>query len=256
MNFKNLENQLIIITGASKGIGRATAELLALSKAKLILIARNEVELQQVAESVKRLGGEAFVYPCELSDYNQVHLIAKKIKVELGVPDAIINNAGQGAWRTIEEALPQDILSGFQAPFLATFYLTQAFLTDMKIRGTGKIIAVTSMGSYAPWSGAAPYICARYALRGLMGCIREETKGHKISVSLVVLGAVDTDYIAKHKSSLRTLPMFIRDFKPLSSFKAAEAIRESLVSPSKIIWRPRYWRFFYLGAVLTKLFDL
>jgi short-subunit dehydrogenase len=153
-----------LITGASSGIGAATARALADAGARVLLLARRAAELEQVASSIG--AGAATTYAVDLSSASAVAQVAERIKADIGTPDIIVNNAGAGQWKFVDETSPQEAVQMMGVPYFAAFYVTHAFLSGMLRRNTGHIVNVSSVGSRFVWPGATAYIAARWAVRG------------------------------------------------------------------------------------------
>ena len=113
--------KIVLITGASSGIGAESAKQFAERGARVLLIARNEQNLEKIAGDISSKGGEAIVFPCDVTDYEAVDKIAKRIKKEIGIPDVILNNAGSGIWKFVEETSYQEAIDMIKAPYLAAF---------------------------------------------------------------------------------------------------------------------------------------
>ena len=102
----NLNDKIMVITGASSGIGTATARAAAREGARVVLLARTQSKLESVAEDIRRSGKIAHVYAVDLTIADAVGEVAKKITSEVGTPDIIFNNAGAGQWLSVEETIP------------------------------------------------------------------------------------------------------------------------------------------------------
>ena len=139
-----MRNALALITGASGGIGAATARAMAAAGAKVVLLARTQSKLDAVAADIRTAGGEAFVYPCDLSDADAVNATAERIKAEVGVPDILVNNAGAGRWLAVEETDAEEAVAMMSTPYFAAFFMTRAFVHEMVRRGSGRIANVNS----------------------------------------------------------------------------------------------------------------
>ena len=153
----NPSGKLVLITGASRGIGAATAIALAQRGARVLLLARTQVDLEKIAKQILTQGGEARVYPIDLSESETISHIAPVIKEETGIPDIIINNAGTGKWQFTEETSSSDLVEMMALPYFASFNITRAFLTEMLKRKSGHIVNVTSAAAYRALPGATAY---------------------------------------------------------------------------------------------------
>ena len=161
-----MDGKIILITGASSGIGADTARRFAAKGARVLLLARNADRLNQIARGIQESGGKANAFPVDVGDWKAVKELADHIKTELGVPDMIINNAGGGKWRFIEETEYQEAYDMIAVPYLGAFFITKSFLPDFLKRDTGHIVNVTSFAAVIPFSGATGYIAARKAMIG------------------------------------------------------------------------------------------
>jgi short-subunit dehydrogenase len=238
-----MARKLVLVTGASSGIGAATAKLYAGRGAKLLLLARNADRLAEVAAAIERDGGEAIAYQIDLADAAAVAETTARIKRETGTPDIIINNAGGGRWLTVEETSAEQALAMIEVPYLAAFNLTRGFLPEMIARGSGAIACITSPASYVVWPNAAAYVAARHALLGFTESLREDLRRTKIGVTLVVLGLVETPYWEHNPGSREHVPAPNPLLAPvLTAEQAAEAIVTGIERRRKRVFKPAVLR--------------
>ncbi|MEV0587235.1 SDR family NAD(P)-dependent oxidoreductase [Nonomuraea sp. NPDC050310] len=198
-----LWNKVVLVTGASSGIGEATAREFARAGAKVALVARREDRLKSLAMEI---GEPAYVYPADLSDPDSVVELAKRVRAELGVPDVIVNNAGAGAWLFVDETTPHQFRELAAVPYLAAGYVTTAFAGDMVRRGSGRIVVVNSPVSRIAWPGAFGYAGARWALRGLVRALEADLRGTGVGVTEVIPGKVSSDYFLANPGSEERIP--------------------------------------------------
>src|SRR6185437_5656035 len=189
-----MASKLVLVTGASSGIGAATAKLYAARGARVLLLARDEAKLDAVAAVIERDGGAASPYAVDLASPSAIAETSARIQREAGTPDILINNAGAGRWLPLLETSAEEALAMIEVPYLAAFNLTRAFLPKMVARRSGAIACITSPASYIVWPNACAYTSARHALAGFADALRTEVKGSGISVTLVVLGMVESPY--------------------------------------------------------------
>ena len=201
-----LKNKIILITGASSGIGAETAKLLANKGAAVILIARNENNLNEVANSIASQGGKAFVYPLDVTDPVAVDATAVKIKKDLGVPDVILNNAGSGVWKFVDETSNEEALEMIKAPYLAAFYVTKAFIPEMLERNSGPIVNMTSYPGFMPMAGATAYIASRTAIVGFYKALRADFYRTKLKSSICYFAKVQSSYWKNNPGSEERIP--------------------------------------------------
>jgi uncharacterized protein len=247
--------KLVLITGASSGIGAALAKLYGRAGGNVLLLARNADRLAAVAEAVQQGGGSATAYVIDLADTKAIEETSARIAREVGTPDVLINNAGAGRWLPLVKTTAEDASSMIEVPYLAAFNLTRAFLPYMLTRQSGAIACVTSPASYLAWPNAAAYIAARRALAGFTEALRSEIKGQGLSVTLVVLGTVDTSYWEHNPGSRQYLPKTNPWLAPtLSAEEAAQAIFSGVEQRKRMVVKPAIFRaLFLLNALVPRL---
>jgi short-subunit dehydrogenase len=201
-----LRGKTVLVTGASAGLGAAVARQAAGAGARVALIARRGDRLDALAADIRAQGGEANAYVADVGDAAAVAAVAARIRNDLGVPDVIVNNAGAGVWRFMEEAPADLAASSMAAPYLGAYYTTHAFMTDMLARGSGHIVNVNSPVSRFLWPGATAYAAARWAMRGFSDALRADLAGTGLRVTHFVCGVIATDYFATNPGSEERLP--------------------------------------------------
>src|SRR3989304_3427613 len=173
----NIKGKTVLVTGASSGMGAGIAKAMAKAGGKLVLLGRRLDALQSVANEIARASSEARIYVVDLADAKAVMNTAARIKTEVGVPDIIVNNAGSGKWRFIDETSPEEAVQMMAVPYFAAFYVTRAFLPDMLKRNSGHIVNISSVGSRFVWPGATAYLAARWAVGGFTAALRADLYG-------------------------------------------------------------------------------
>lgn len=234
----NLEGRLVLITGASSGIGAATARAVAHKRAIPILLARTRPKLQAVAEQIAADGGQAHVYAVDCGDGEAVAEVARQVQADLGTPDVIVNNAGAGRHLFFEETEPDELDAMLAAPFYAAVYVTRAFLPGMIDRGSGYIVGVNAPIAYAPWQGAAGYAISRWALRGFLEVLRADLRGTGVAAGQVVLGKVASDYWEHNPGSEEALPRLARTTRALTPEEVAATIVRAIEREKRVSFRP------------------
>jgi short-subunit dehydrogenase len=214
----------VVITGASSGIGAATAKAMARKGARVALLARTRPALDEVAADITGLGGVARVYPVDLADAQAVDHVCRSVSAELGTPDLLLNNAGAGRWLNVEETSPAEMTQMMAAPYFAAFHVTRAFLPDMLRRGTGHIVSVASPASILPWPGATAYAAARWALHGFTEALRADLYGTGLRVTLFIAGKVDSPYWAHNPGAEERAPGIARLVPTLTVGQAAASL--------------------------------
>lgn len=250
-----MASKLVLVTGASSGIGEATARRYGASGANVLLLARNAERLEAVANAIRNAGGTASAFPVDLADARAVDEVAARIEREAGTPDVLINNAGAGRWLPLIETTAEEALTMIEVPYLAAFNLTRAFLPKMLARRSGAVACITSPASFLAWPNACAYTAARHALAGFTEALRADVKGTGLSVTLVVLGVVESPYWEHNPGSREHVPATNPTLVPtLTLEEAAEAIVNGTERRKRMVVKPPIFRaLFLLNALFPSL---
>jgi short-subunit dehydrogenase len=188
------EEPRVVVTGASSGIGEATAYRFAKAKARLGLIARRADRLSKVADRVRELGGEARIAVADVADEASTRSALSKLLSELSGIDVLVNNAGFGLYAPLQTAKREDVERVFAVNTFGALSCIQAVLPEMRRKGSGLIVNVSSIvGKRAlPMTGA--YAATKYALQGLSDALRVELAGTGVLVSVVCPGYTATEF--------------------------------------------------------------
>ena len=246
-----MPSKLVVVTGASSGIGKATARRFGQAGAHVVLMARNAERLEQAARAVRAEGGSATVMHTDLQDPEDTLKAAGRVADEIGTPDLLVNTAGVGRWLPLEETSPEDAAAMMRVPYLAAFDLTHAFVPAMVERGSGGIAFVTSPASYLAWPNASAYIAARRALAGFAESLHGELKPLGLFVTIVALGSVETPYWENNPGSRENVPKTDPRLIPtLTPEEAAEAIFEGTERKSRLMVKPPLYRALFVMNAL------
>lgn len=241
----NINGRIVVVTGASSGIGAATARAAGRERARLVLLARNQAKLEEVAEDIRRNGGAAHPYAVDLTVAESVAEVAKRIIAEVGTPDIIFNNAGVGKWLSVEETEPDEAVKMMASPYFAAFFVTRAFLPDMLKRNSGYIVNMTSAASRLVWPGATAYIAARWAMQGFTEGLRADLTGTGIRVMLASFAKVASSYWENNPGSEERLPKAQSMIRVLTPEEVAQAIIGGIKQDKKEVVAPFMLRFVY-----------
>jgi len=233
-----MKSKLILITGASSGIGAEMAKQFAQQGHTLLLLARNQQRLEEVSAEIKQHDGLAFCYPVDVGEYDQVEAVTNTIKQTHGTPDVIINNAGSGLWRFIEETSYEDILANIKAPYLAAAYITKSFMPEMLKRNSGHIVNMTSIAAKMPFSGATTYVASRKAMIGLHEALTMDLHKTKIKTSLSYFAKVESSFWTNNPGSEERLPLSQKLIPIINTEKAARAIVNGVANGRRDITSP------------------
>ncbi len=224
-----LNSTIALITGASSGIGAATARAMAKKGARVALLARTESALKNVAAEIAASGGEARVYPLDLTDATRVEQTIDRLKFEMGEVDIVVNSAGAGRWLFTDETSPAEAADMMSAPYFAAFNVTRFCLPGMLKRRRGHIVNINSPAARGAWPGAAGYIAARYALYGFTKALRLDLRGTGVNVTSIVSGKVaDSEYFQRHPGAEERIPVIGKIIPTVTSAQVAEATVRSV----------------------------
>lgn len=249
-----MSSKLVVVTGASSGIGEATARRFGQAGAHVVLLARNTEGLERAAREVREAGGTATALAVDLQNRAETLGAAARISGDIGTPDLLVNNAGVGRWRPLVETGPNEAAAMIGVPYLAAFNLTRAFAPAMIERGSGGIAFVTSPASYLAWPNASAYIAARRAIAGFAESLQSELKPAGIFVTIVVLGTVETPYFDNNPGSRENIPELGPRLAPvLTAEQAAEALFEGTEQKKRFVVKPAIYRaLFVMNALFPK----
>jgi uncharacterized protein len=219
-----ISGRVVLITGASSGIGAATAKAMAHKGGRVVLLARNQAALNAVVAEIVAHGGEACSYRVDLADANAVDQVTRTIAREIGAPDILINNAGAGHYLFVDETSMAEAVQMMAVPYFAAFAVTRAFLPEMLRRNSGQIVNLTSPACYFAWPGATAYTVARWAMRGFTEALRADLYNSNIQVTLVVPGKVHSSYFEHNPGSEERIPGISRLYPTLTPEQVATAI--------------------------------
>lgn len=193
-----LAEQVILITGASSGIGAALAQYLASQSRgiQLVLAARRQDKLEEVATLCRQAGADVLVIPTDIAQVEQAQALARKAVEHFGRVDSLINNAGYGQMGPVELIPPASIQRQFQVNILGPLTLIQALIPGMRQQGGGRIINMSSLGGRMAFPFGGLYSGSKFALEGLSDALRMELAPFNIKVSVIEPGPVSTNFFA------------------------------------------------------------
>lgn len=241
----NIKGKTVLVTGASSGMGAGIARAMASAGGKLLLLGRRQDALRSVADEITQAGGEARIYTVDLADARAVMETANRIKVDVGTPDIIVNNAGSGKWRFIDETSPEEAVQMMAVPYFAAFYVTRAFLPDMLKRNSGHIVNISSVGSRFVWPGATAYLAARWAVRGFTEALRADLYGTDIGVTLYESGVVASPYWDHNPGSRERVPKMGQLIPPLTTEQVGKAVVRGVERNKRLVVIPFMMRMTY-----------
>jgi uncharacterized protein len=256
MSANPFQDKVAIVTGASSGIGRATAIALAEQGACIALASRNGETLSALAEELKHQGKKVIVIRTDVTQREQVEAMVREVLAQWGRVDILISNAGEYIQSPTTELDLAALQRSLDVNFYGGIYCIKAVLPHMLRQKGGHIVTVTSMDGKIGIPPDAPYVSAKFALTGFCEVLRQEVRDSGISVTNVLPGRVDTPMIEHLRFSWITAKV--------SSEKVALAILNGIRNHKPIVIIPPAAKLLYyinvlapsLSDRLTRLFHL
>ncbi len=229
-------SRTVVVTGASAGVGRATAIAFAREGARVGLIARGEEGLEATVRDVEAAGGTALMLPCDVSDAAAVDAAAERVERELGSIDVWVNGAMTAVLAKTWDVTPEDFRRVTEVTYLGYVHGTLAALKRMRPRNAGVIVQVGSALAYRSIPLQASYCAAKFAIRGFTDSLRCELMHDKsaVRVTMVQLPGLNTPQFTSVRTTLTRQPRPVAPvFQPEV---AAEAILFAAEHPRREVW--------------------
>lgn len=189
----NLKNKNALITGAGKGIGKAVAIALAKEGVNIVLIARTQADIDEVAQEINTYDVKTLALTADVADINSVNLAIEKAIASFQTIDILINNAGIAAFGKFLELEPSEWERIIQVNLMGVYYVTRAILPNMIERQTGDIINISSTAGLNGNALTSAYSASKFALLGLTDSLTQEMRKHNIRVTALTPSTVATD---------------------------------------------------------------
>lgn len=226
---RKLTGKIVLITGASSGIGLVTAKKAAAAGAKVLLVARTREKLEETRRIIEKAGGEAHIYPCDLSNMESIDVMAEQVLNDFGHVDVLVNNAGRSIRRSVMESLDRfhDFERTMQLNYFGAVRLMLKLLPSMTQRKDGHIINISSIGVLANAARFSSYVASKAALDAFSRCLSAEVKHKNIEITAIYMPLVRTPMIA---------PTKIYDYVPAwSPDKAGDTVMKAIVDRPKSV---------------------
>ncbi|AQG78171.1 SDR family oxidoreductase [Spirosoma montaniterrae] len=189
----NIEDKVIIISGASRGIGRATALLLARNGAHVVVTARSAEDLKKLETEHANIVGVAG----DVANEADMQAVVQTALDRFGRIDVVINNAGYGIFKNVDDITVDEWDAIMATNVKGTFLLTKAALPTLKAQGSGHVVVVASDVAKRTFAGGSLYTASKYAQEAFMGALRKEVRPFGIKVTGVYSGLVDSHFHEK-----------------------------------------------------------
>jgi NADP-dependent 3-hydroxy acid dehydrogenase YdfG len=237
VNMTDLTDKVVIITGASSGIGEATAKELASQGAKIGLVARREDRLDSLKQAIEETGGTALVIAADVTDQAHAKKVVKQVIDAWGQIDILINNAGVMLLGPVIDAPMEEWETMIHVNLLGLMYLTHQVTPLMKRQGSGHIINISSVAGRTTRSGSAVYNATKWGVNAFTDALRQELAEGKtgIRTTLIEPGAVATELQSHNRPEIREqLKQRFGDMKLLQPEDVAAAIAYAATQPAHV----------------------
>lgn len=247
MEFKG---KIAVVTGGSSGIGRQLSHDLASLGCKVIIVGRDKDKLRKVRDELTRskidLKVEVMAISCDVSSHEQVEQMAKQVIDKFGKIDFLINSAGYGSFKSIEECSIEEYTAMMGTNYFGTLYCIKSFLPIMKKQGSGVIVNISSLAGMMGIPRFSAYCATKYAVLGLSESLNNELEGTGISTIVICPSKVDTSFFDDES---------FKDFKKvkqktLSPVKVSSIIIRAMKQNKAVVLIPKYAR----ALVIVKSF--
>lgn len=234
------QRKISVVTGASSGIGAVVARLLAARGDEVVLVARREEKLAELAQEIEKSGGKAVVRTADLAEPGVGDDLIGWVDVELGGIDFLVNNAGFGKQTWFDEMNLDLVEQMFRVNVLGLIELSRAAVPLMKRGGGGSIVNVASVGGLVSHPLNVVYCSSKHAVVGFSKSLRLELKGSGINVVAVCPAATRTEFFDRAKGEIPFDPMIEKNWVPAE--KVAEVIvqaensRHAVIFPTLGAW--------------------
>ncbi|MFG6444799.1 SDR family NAD(P)-dependent oxidoreductase [Microbacterium sp. P07] len=216
-----IQDSVFVVTGASSGIGAATARAAAAAGARVVLAARRENRLRELAAELEG----AIAVRCDVTDQAQVAALVQATLDAFGRIDVLVNNAAQGLQAEIERLSLDDFRGVLELNLVAPLAVMQAVLPTMRRQGAGSIVNVSSGTTFADVPGTGGYVASKIALERLSAIARNELEGTGITVSTVIPFATSTEFM----SSIRAGRAEAEAMTAGATFDAPEQVADAIL---------------------------
>ena len=231
----DLSNQVVAVTGASSGIGEATALACARAGAAVALAARRGDRIEALAQRISSEGGRAIAVPTDVGEEAEARAFIERANSELGALDVLINNAGVMLLGPIEGAPTEEWRRMIQANVFGVLYCTHAALPLMKAQGHGHVVNVSSVAGRFARAGSGVYNLTKFGVGAFSEALRQEAVGMGVRVTLIEPGAVATELPGHNRPEIQQMIAGVfADVEPLQSEDIAQAILYTIGAPSNV----------------------
>ncbi len=203
---RSLEGKVSVITGGSRGIGKAIAEELIKRGAICILLARDRNRLKEAVIELRKKGGEVKEYSVDIVNQEEVKAVIDKIEEEYKEIEILVNNAGVGGFKSVVDMSIDEWNNVINVNLNGVFYITKEILPFMIRRNKGVIVNIASLAGRNSFKGGSAYCASKAALIAFSECLMHEVRDYNIKVGVILPGSVATDFSDRQDKSWMLLP--------------------------------------------------
>jgi NAD(P)-dependent dehydrogenase (short-subunit alcohol dehydrogenase family) len=208
----DLKDKSAIVTGGTKGIGRGIAEALHREGVSVCIAARHQREIDKAVKELNQGDeGRAIGFVCDVRDYDQVRALIDYTVKELGGLDILVNNAGIGIFQKVEDTTTEDFRAVLETNVFGVFYCCHEAIPQMKRRGGGYIINISSLAGVNAHPQMAAYNASKFGLNGFSEALMQEVRHDNIKVSYIMPGSVNTEFGGDSPSNEKSWQLTPRD---------------------------------------------
>jgi short-subunit dehydrogenase len=244
-----IRDRVVIVTGASSGIGRETARQFVASAAHAVLASRNREKLEALAEELAPLPGRTLVVPTDVTDRLAVEALTRRTVEEFGAIDVLVNNAGFGVFAPIAGGNQENMRRMFEVNFWGAINCIQAVVPYMQAQRRGHIVNVASIAARVATPYLGVYSATKFALRAVSDALRIELAGSGIHVSTIYPGLTQTSFT---ENMVQEVPA--PRFPPVVRFVSPSLVARRIVQAVRWNLRDVYVSPEDVGAVLANAF--
>jgi NADP-dependent 3-hydroxy acid dehydrogenase YdfG len=233
----SLHGRVALVTGASAGIGEATARSLAAAGATVVVAARRRERLDRLVAGIAADGGRAVATPLDVASEDDVRAAVSEVESQLGAVDILVNNAGVMLLGFVERADTDEWRRMIDVNVMGLLYCTRAVLPGMRDRGRGHVVNISSVAGRVTAPGNAVYNLTKFGVVAFSDALRQELAPHGIRVTVVEPGFVDTDLQTaptRDEQVLRSRAGFADMGPPLQPADVADAIAFAVTRPPHV----------------------